>query len=84
MRTAGCEPRREAMFARQVDVAERSVYPGKAKNSIDTLSKEASTVDALEGAVSGIVTACALRAETTSRASTWSARNDIFMGRRRG
>lgn len=60
MRTAGCAPRREAILARQVDVAERSVYPGKAKNSIDTLSKEGSTVDALEGAVWGTVTACVL------------------------
>lgn len=60
MRTAGCAPRREAMLARHVDVDERSVYPGKAKNSIDTLSKEGSMVDALEGAVWGTVIACVL------------------------
>lgn len=41
------------MFAMQLEVVDRAVYPGKAKNSIDTLSSAVSTVDALEGAVDG-------------------------------
>ena len=53
--TAGAEPRRDCKLERQFSVPAISMYPGNAKNSIDTLRREGSTATAELGADDGIV-----------------------------
>ena len=58
------------MFARHVVVPLNSVYPGNAKNSIETLSRDGSTVTADVGATDGtenVVVVCANDVCTTFR-----------------
>lgn len=57
--TAGAAPLSSARLARHVVVADTFIYPGKAKNSIDTLRRRGSTEDAFAGAVDGTVTVTA-------------------------
>ena len=53
IRIAGCAPRSVARFARQLAVADSCEYPGKAKNSIETLRRAGSIGAADEGGVAG-------------------------------
>ena len=53
MRIAGWAPRRLARLFRQLLVAESWVYPGKAKNSMDTLRREGSMEAAEVGGDAG-------------------------------
>ncbi len=57
IRTAGWAFRRLAMLVRQLFVPIICVYPGKAKYSIDTLTRDGSTAAAPEGGVDGTATA---------------------------
>lgn len=54
-RTAGAAPRNCCKFARQFCVPGRAIYPGKAKNSIDTLRRAGSTDTAVAGMLVGMV-----------------------------
>ena len=57
MRMAGWAFRSVARLERQLFVPDICVYPGKAKNSIDTLTRDGSTVTAPDGGDDGTVTA---------------------------
>jgi len=53
--TAGGTPRNTCMLSKQFCVADKFTYPGKAKNSMETLSRAGSTVTAPSGMLGGTV-----------------------------
>lgn len=67
------------MLSRHWLVPAMFVYPGKAKNSIDTLTKDGSTVTASEGGVDGTTTAWTC--ESHRRAAMMTEDRQAIVGR---
>ena len=74
MRTAGGLPRRLCRFAKQVFVCGRDMYPGNAKNSIETLRRDGSTLTADKGMLLGIANAAGKMKRSTTQ-KEWMTQN---------
>ncbi len=77
IRMAGWAFRRLAMLVRQLFVPVICVYPGKAKYSIDTLTRDGSTAAAPEGGVDGTATA---RTWDSHTSAARMAENRVMIG----